>query len=97
MVPDFTDAEGKQISTDLRNMLDPVHQSSVVQSGRQFLNLPIPLDHDLDGNKLGLKVNTPGNKNASLFNRIGIRLRNTPPGKLLFLYEMSSEGKPDSR
>ncbi len=97
MFPEFTTAEGERIKPGLRDMNDPVHGTNVMQSGGQFLDHPAPFDHDDDGNPLGLKVNTPANKNAAVYNRLGIRLENTPPGKLLFLYEMTSEDKPGSR
>ncbi|WP_269539386.1 hypothetical protein [Cerasicoccus fimbriatus] len=95
----FIDANGQKISPDLRNMVDPINGFSASQTGGEFLNFPAPFDHDAEGNPLGLKVanEKATATSATFFNRTGVRFNNTPPGRLMFLYEMASPAAEGTR
>lgn len=96
---DFRDSAGTLIRFDSRKQNDPVSGLNVSQTGGTFIKLPAPFDHDQSGKPLGLRVSEP---NATLarggaYNRLGIRFKNTPPGRLLFLYEMSTPAEEGTR
>ena len=96
---DFRDASGKIVKPDLRDKNDPVTGLNAGLSGGTFLQLPVPFDHDQTGKPLGLRVSEP---NADItrggaYNRTGIRFKNTPAGRLLFLYEMSTPAEEGAR
>lgn len=97
MFPPYRNAEGNQVTLNPREWVDPIDQRLAVQSSTSHLNFPPPLDHDSNGNPLGLKFMDADLDRALPFHRMGIRLRNTPPGRLLFLAELASEARPGGR
>ncbi|WP_309398465.1 hypothetical protein [Cerasicoccus maritimus] len=98
---DFVDASGETIQGDLkmRTMKDPINDFGAALTGGEFLNLPAPFDHDANGAPLGLKVatETSAPNRLTFFNRTGVRFSNTPPGRLMFLYEMSTPATEGAR
>lgn len=96
---DFRNADGKVIKTDMRGPKDPITNLGIAQSGGTFLGLPLPFDHGTDGKPLGLRVSDPKSsiERGGAYNRLGIRFNNTPAGRLLFLYEMSTPAEDGAR
>lgn len=88
-VPEYRTARGELIQTNRRELVDPIDGTGAEISGGALVSVPPPFDHGSDGSPLGLKVGDARNENASFYNRIGIRLPDTPAGRLLFVFEMS--------